>query len=307
MLVSTSTKTAYKFRPYCDVAVIKKTVDVNKINECIISLGKADADGYILIDNTLLSDCYVDLHSKESVGIYHSIIDGQVGVAGTYFEVTTEPVQTPYWEIIIQGDSLKQLGQMDIATDVNLGSILALYTNFQRQTLIAQQIADTIKNYGYEAVAVQSDFTTGQITITLKETGIEMAIAIAALLAGMVTGLIIFGVVSLIIKTVNESKAQLVQAEAYQQFEQTKQTVVNQIQKMIQSGQIDPKTGADLIAKVASAASPAPASTPTPTPSPDGGDIFSMFGGVKGFITIVIAMVLLVLIVALVGGVRRLT
>ena len=303
MLVSTNTKTAYKFRPYCDVAIIKKTVDVNKINECLISLGKADADGCILIDNTLLSDCYVELHSKESVGIYHSIIDGQVGVAGTYFEVTTEPVQTPYWEIDIQGDSLKQLGQMDLA-GVNLGSIQTLYTNFQRQTLVAQQIADTIKNYGYEAVAVQSDFMTGQITITVKETGIEMVLALVAI-AGILTGLAIIGIISICIKMLNESKAQVVQAQAYEQFEQTKQTVVNQIQKMIQNGQIDPKTGADLIAKTTTATPPAPA--PAPAPSPDGGDIFSMFGGVKGFITIVIAMVLLVLIVALVGGVRRLS
>jgi len=303
MLVSTNTKTAYKFRPYCDVAIIKKTVDVNKINECLISLGKADADGCILIDNTLLSDCYVELHSKESVGIYHSIIDGQVGVAGTYFEVTTEPVQTPYWEIDIQGDSLKQLGQMDLA-GVNLGSIQTLYTNFQRQTLVAQQIADTIKNYGYEAVAVQSDFMTGQITITVKETGIEMVLALVAI-AGILTGLAIMGIISICIKMLNESKAQVVQAQAYEQFEQTKQTVVNQIQKMIQNGQIDPKTGADLIAKTTTATPPAPA--PAPAPSPDGGDIFSMFGGVKGFITIVIAMVLLVLIVALVGGVRRLS
>jgi hypothetical protein len=303
MLVSTNTKTAYKFRPYCDVAIIKKTVDVSKINECLINLGKADADGYILIDNTLLSDCYVELHSKESVGIYHSIIDGQVGVAGTYFEVTTEPIQTPYWEIELQGDSLKQLGQMDLA-GVNLGTIQTLYTNFQRQSLVAQQIADTIKNYGYEAVAVQSDFMTGKITITVKETGIQMVLALVAI-AGILTGLAIIGIIIILIKTVNESKAKVVQAEAYQQFEQTKQTVVDQINKMIQNGQIDPKTGAELITKVTTATPPAP--SPTPTPSPDGGDIFSMFGGVKGFITIIIAMILLVLIVALVGGVRRLT
>jgi hypothetical protein len=305
MLISTNTKTAYKFRPYCDVAIIKKTVDVSKINECLISLGKADADGCILIDNTLLSDCYVEFHSKEGAGIYHSIIDGQVGVAGTYFEVTTEPVQTPYWEIDIQGDSLKQLGQMNLA-EVNLGSIQTLYTNFQRQTLIAQQIADAIKNYGYEAITIQSDFTIGQITITVKETGIEMVLALVAI-AGILTGLAIMGIISICIKALNESKAKVVQAQAYQQFEQTKQTVVDQIQKMIQNGQIDPKTGADLITEVTTATPPAPAPTPEPTPSPDGGDIFSLFGGVKGFITIIIAMVFLIVIVAFVGGIRRLT